>query len=214
LIATALFLIAAFGAVAWWQAVPTRGADARPRFGLLVSIMLVATAGLTFSLVWQGTWLDPYRQVPLATQKTTVESGILRGVTTDFNTAATAIELPKIAQELGLATTPATAWDNPGLVLFFNNSQFASSWQLPYVPTSTEELFRACAAQPQVLVVLDDKSAAGRARGGDPDFFFEAVSSCGAEYPGDYRTVRKLAQRSPGFDIEVQVPGALVSPGQ
>lgn len=206
LIAVPLLLVAAIGAIAWWNSAPGMEWSARPNFLLLGTFGVLGISALTFSLVWQGTWLDPYRQVPLSQQQSAIDSGILRGLTTDSNTARVATELPIIAKDLELTQTAATAWDNPGLVLFFNNSQFASTWQLPYVPSSTQELVRACLAKPQPLVVLDDNSSQLLARGGDPSRFYEAIGLCGAEYPGGYETIKKVDQLPPGFDVEVQLP--------
>jgi hypothetical protein len=220
LVITPVFLLAVASVVIiWLKIAPTLGAS--PVLSTLTAIAAAGLAAFTLSAVWQGVWANPYRQVPLGEQTARNDSGILRWVSTDENTKNIAQGLPRIAQDLGLTATAATAWDNPGLVLFFNNSQFASTWQLPMVTTSTDELFAACEQAPQLLVVLDDGSDDRRQRPGDPASFYQAVSSCGSEYPSDYTAIATLqptntqaanepplgpSDPTPSAKVQVQLP--------
>ena len=218
-IAPVLLLAIASGVIIWSKT----SSVLEKSFGapLAAAIVGVGLSAFTLSAVWQGVWVNPYRQVPLSEQIFANERGILRWVSTDEATRNLAQGLPQIARELGLTSTATTAWDNPGLVLFFNNSQFASTWQLPLVTTSTEELFRACDASPQTLIVLDDGADDRRQRAGDPGLFYEAVTSCGANYPSEYLTVatveppaealvtskpRGPSESTPAALVEVQAP--------
>jgi hypothetical protein len=226
-IAPVLLLATASGVVIWLKT--TSALKNLFGFSLAAAIAGVGVSAFTLSALWQGVWANPYRQLPLDEQTFVNPQGILRWVGTDEATRNLAQGLPQIARDLGLTETATTAWDNPGLVLFFNNSQFASTWQLPLVTTSTAELFEACAAAPQTLIVLDDGADDRRQRAGEPSLFYDAVTSCGAKYPSEYSTVANLQPPAgspaistprgpsdpiPAAPVQVQAPKSVASLGE
>lgn len=161
--------ILAFGTanVLWWNAV-LLAACWIAAMALTTSLVLgddpMVTPALTatgavlvaFGAV-TGTWLDPYRQVPLSQVDTEIEAGPAAGLMVDADTATMLDDFASVAPRGGGPLSAIVLWKRPGLVFAAGAVQPVYGW----IPRDNPELAavaveEACSRSEPILIAFED----------------------------------------------------------